>query len=64
MVMLPRRLIHTVLQRAHADNLSGHNGIFQTKQRLLQNYYWSGMDTDIQDFISKCHKCQVGRKRS
>jgi transposase InsO family protein len=22
------------------------------------------MDTDIQDYISKCHKCQVGRKRS
>jgi transposase InsO family protein len=63
-VMLPRRLIQTVLQRAHGDNLSGHNGIFQTKQRLLQSYYWSGMDTDIQDFISKCHKCQVGRKRS
>ena len=59
---LPRRLIKTVLSKAHGDLLSGHNGILQTKERILQNYYWSGMDTDIHEFIQQCHKCQVGRR--
>ena len=63
-VVLPRRLIPSVMPKAHGDHLSGHNGILQTKERILQNFYWSGMDTDINDFIQRCHKCQVGRRSS
>ena len=62
--VLPRRLIQSVLKDAHGHHLSGHNGIYQTKNRILQNYYWSGMDADIQEFIQQCHKCQVGRKNT
>lgn len=40
-----------IIKDACSHHLSRHNGIYQTKVRILQNYYWSGMDTDIQDLI-------------
>jgi hypothetical protein len=30
----------------------------KTKARLLQNYWWSNMDSTISDFIKTCVKCQ------
>lgn len=49
--VLPRWLIPTVLNDAHGHQLSGHNGIYQNKARIQQNYFRSDMDADIQDFI-------------
>ena len=44
--------------------MGGHDGILKTKERILSCYYWNGMDKDINDFIKKCHKCQVRRPSS
>ena len=61
-IFLPENLIEPVLQEAHGHLMSGHDGIFKTKERLFQCYYWPGMDKDISNHIEHCHKCQLRRK--
>ena len=60
-LFLPQTLVPQVLQEAHGQLLSGHDGIFKTKERIFQCYYWPGMDSDIQQHIQSCHKCQLRR---
>ena len=63
-LFLPRTLKQEVLEQAHGSLMGGHDGILKTKERILSCYYWNGMDKDINDFIKKCHKCQVRRPSS
>ena len=58
-IFLPQTLISQVLEDAHGSQLGGHDGVFKTKERILQCYYWPGMDADITKHIQACHKCQV-----
>ena len=60
--LLPKQLVPEVLQEAHGNLLSGHDGVFKTKERLFSCYYWPGMDKDINEHIKSCHKCQVRKK--
>ena len=61
-IFLPELLIPEVLEEAHGHLLGGHDGIFKTKERLFQCYYWPGMDLDVAQHLQRCHKCQVRRK--
>ena len=61
-IFLPESLVSQVLQEAHRHLLSGHDGIYKTKECLLQCYYWPGMDSDIALHIQHCHNCQIRRE--
>ena len=60
-IFLPQTLVTEVLQEAHGHLLTGHDGIYKTKERIFQCYYWPGMDANITDHLKTCHKCQAGR---
>ena len=60
-ILLPKTLVPQILQDAHGHLLTGHDGIGKTKQRIIRNYWWPKMDTDIMDHLQKCHQCQVRR---
>ena len=37
----------------------GHEGQFKTKEKMIQSYWWPGMDNDIiNNHLSACEKCQ------
>ena len=57
-LFLPKVLMNKVLEDAHGHLLSGHDGIYKTKERIFQCFYWPGMDKDIGEHLSTCHKCQ------
>ncbi len=59
-IILPQTLVNDVLQEAHGHLLTGHDGIYKTKERIFQCYYWPGMDANISDHLKTCHKCQIG----
>ncbi len=40
-------LVPQALSEAHGELLTGHDGIYKTKERLMQCFYWPGMDADI-----------------
>jgi hypothetical protein len=58
-IMAPADIIPDILRDAHGHILAGHDGVLKTKERILQSYYWPGMDQDIQLHIQKCHQCQL-----
>jgi len=55
----PKTMRSDLVKEAHGTIMSGHDGVLKTKERLLQSYYWPGMDQDIQEHIKSCHQCQV-----
>ncbi len=60
-IFLPASLKQEALQDAHGNVLVGHDGIYKTKERLLQCFYWPGMDADIAAHLQSCHRCQMCR---
>ena len=59
----PPTMRELILQEAHGAALSGHGGTLKTKERILQSYFWPGMDQDIQTHLKTCQKCQMRRTR-
>ncbi len=61
-IFLPASLVPEALSDAHGNLLVGHDGIYKTKERLLQCFYWPGMDADIATHLKSCHRYQLRRK--
>ena len=59
----PPTMRDAILQEAHGTALFGHGGTLKTKERILQSYFWPGMDQDIQTHLKTCQKCQLRRTR-
>ena len=55
-LVIPKSLKYTVLMEAH-DEL-GHQGNSCTYCLIKHQYYWKGMNKDIQIYISNCVLCQ------
>lgn len=47
-----------VMQLSHGNAWAGHLGIRETKQKLLQEFYWSGCFKDAENFVRSCDACQ------
>ena len=62
-LMLPRSLIPQVLREAHGKELSGHDGIYKTRERILTCYYWPGIDKDVGEHLRACEKCQFRKPK-
>jgi hypothetical protein len=60
-IFLPVLLKQDALADAHGNLLVGHDGIYKTKEHLLQCFYWPGMDADIAAHLQACHRCQLRR---
>ena len=58
----PPNMTNDLIAEAHGHILTGHDGVFKTKERLLESYYWPGMDKQILAFIKNCHKCQTTKR--
>lgn len=41
----------------------GHNGITRCKSRARQSIYWPGMNSEIDDFVSRCPQCLTHRNQ-
>jgi hypothetical protein len=60
--VVPESMVNALLTGIHGDMLYGHEGQIKTKERILQSYWWKGMDGDIIKFLEKCDKCQKTKK--
>ena len=61
-LVVPRKLAAELVQEAHGQILTGHDGMSKTKERLLSSYFWPNMDADISKHIEECVKCQARKK--
>ena len=62
LLMLPASMRPAAIQAAHGDTMLRHDGVYKTKERLLQCYWWSTMVKDIDEHIKTCHRCQIRKK--
>ena len=53
-----------ILHRYHDLASAGHQGIRRTKARIVEQYFWTGMDQDIKNYIHTCITCQRHAERS
>jgi len=61
-LFLPASLVADAMTEAHGELLTGHDGIYKTKERLMQCFYWPGMDSNIASHLKSCHRCQLRRR--
>lgn len=55
--VIPENRRYSLLQQAHDD--LGHKGIFTTRMRLGERFWWPHMDDDVKWFNHTCHECQI-----
>ncbi|XP_042148237.1 uncharacterized protein LOC121837031 [Ixodes scapularis] len=57
-VVPPSTLVSRFIMMAHES----HPGIVRTKQRLREQYWWPGMDEDVENCIRSCAVCKASDK--
>ena len=56
-VVVPRKLVQTVLKVIHELMGSNHCGVDRTYKAARARYYWKGMYRDIEDYVKHCAVC-------
>ena len=51
-------LCEKVMYESHSPPYAGHRGILATTQAIETYFFWTGMQQDIQDYVTKCIVCQ------
>ena len=58
-IVIPKAYRSEVLSLAHETPLSGHLGINKTYKKIINHFYWPGIQKDVVEFCNTCHACQV-----
>ncbi|GFO29000.1 gypsy retrotransposon integrase-like protein 1 [Plakobranchus ocellatus] len=62
-VGLPKPLQEYVMSVAHDFITGAHLGIRRTKDKVLSNFYWPGVDGDVTRYCQSCDVCQQTMKK-
>ena len=57
-VIIPTKFRESVMKLAHDSLLSGHLGISRTYSKILNQFYWPGMNQDVVNYCRSCDICQ------
>uniref|UniRef100_A0A087YSQ8 Gypsy retrotransposon integrase-like protein 1 n=1 Tax=Poecilia formosa TaxID=48698 RepID=A0A087YSQ8_POEFO len=58
-VVVPQDYRLQILSLAHDANLAGHCGVKKTYHRVLRNFFWPGLKSDVVNYCRSCHTCQL-----
>lgn len=57
-LIVPAKFRHIVMKLAHESIMSGHLAIQRTISRILSEFFWPGMQSEIKRFCQSCDTCQ------
>jgi hypothetical protein len=57
-LVIGSRLKRSSITKMAHDEL-GHKGFYPTRMRILDRFWWPGIDEDIHWHIQTCHQCQI-----
>lgn len=61
-IVVPQVYRQKILEMAHEGNLAGHLGIRKTLRKVLCQFYWPKVKSDVVEFCKTCALCQkVGK---
>ena len=58
-IVAPDSMKQEFLSQAHDD--AGHQGIERTLTRLKSRYFWVGIGSDVNDYVTSCETCQKAK---
>ena len=58
-IVVPRVYRPEILNLAQDTPMSGHLGINKTYHKILNQFYWPGLKSDVSQFCKSCHTCQM-----
>ena len=60
---VPKLMIPTILESEHDSKLAGHFGQKKTIEIVRRIVRWTGMDTDIIEYVQACRDCQQDKSQ-
>ena len=57
-VVVPKSLRNQVMRLAHETLLGGHQGAKKTTDKILTNFFWPGITSDVTRYCQSCDVCQ------
>ena len=58
-VVVPKPYRSEIMAMAHDLPVSGHLGVKKTTDRILRQFFWPGINSDVRQYCKSCHTCQV-----
>ncbi|XP_035984480.1 uncharacterized protein LOC118558122 [Fundulus heteroclitus] len=58
-VVVPKDYRYQILSLAHDASLAGHLGVKKTYHRVLRNFFWPKLKSDVVNYCRSCHTCQL-----
>jgi hypothetical protein len=55
------QLKQKVLLELHTSPVGGHSGFLKTYLRVMKDFFWDGLKTDVQRFVVECLLCQQNK---
>lgn len=59
---VPKKLREEIISMVHDSPFGGHLGVDKVFSKLAARLYWPGMADQIKDYITTCHRCQIGKQ--
>lgn len=56
-VIVPRRKIKEVLEKAHDSPFGGHFGVNKTLEKIWKRFYWATCKRDVENWCKSCKIC-------
>ncbi|XP_063971781.1 uncharacterized protein LOC135159725 [Lytechinus pictus] len=57
-VVVPSEYRKQVMHMAHENLLGGHQGAKKTTEKILTNFFWPGISSDVTRYVRSCDVCQ------
>ena len=57
-LVMPKEYCKEMLRLAHEVPMAGHLGVAKTRNKLLEHFYWPGVEKDVKTFCGSCQICQ------
>jgi transposase InsO family protein len=57
-LVVPKQYRLIVMKLAHESILAGHQGVTRTSRRVLEEFYWPGIQADTTRYCRSCDVCQ------
>ena len=63
-IVVPQVYRQEIIKLAHDTPMAGHLGVKKTSFKILQHFYWPGLNKDVSEFCKSCHECQTDSENS
>ena len=63
-IVAPAVLTKQIIAQAHDGQISGHRGGPATVARILETFWWTNMDKQVDKYIGSCHVCLSSSPRN